>query len=143
MKRYWYHKKHKNVFFVKYIFMGFKCKKPHIFMNDLKCPVLDKYQCYRYVSCVKFCQFVIMNSIATTLIDFGCILYLCMYVNIYNTLWRNGFSYKKFLILKIISKEDHSRVLEIWLFWTAVIGSLTVFNGHHWQFCMHICQCAW
>ena len=32
---------------------------------------------------------------------------VCMYVNRYNTLWGNDFSYKIFSILIIFSKEDH------------------------------------
>ena len=64
-----------------------------------------------------------------------------MYVNIYNTLWVNDFSYKIVLIFAIFSKKD-SCVDEIWLFWTAIIGSLTVFNGHHWHFFTQIPQCS-
>ena len=72
------------------------------------------------------------------------ILLMCtlfMYVNRYNMLLGSDFIYKKFLILIIFSKEDNCCVFEIWIFWTAVIGSLTVFNAHHWQFHPHIPQC--
>ena len=41
------------------------------------------------------------------------------------------------------SKEDQSHLDEISLFWTSLIGSLTFFNSHTWQFRTLIHQRAW
>ena len=58
----------------------------------------------------RFKLFVILK-ITTALFDFDCALYLCMLI--YNTLKGEKFSYKKFSIITIFSKDNNSRVFEI------------------------------
>ena len=132
-------------------------------MNVLKFLVIHDNIFYRYILCVTFFHFFCVyymqftNSVSSVYLipqnnevykittiytNWFWLCAICMYINIYNMLWGNTFSYKKFLILTIIPKEDHHCSFEIWLFWTALIGILTLFNGHHWQFCTHIRQWA-
>ena len=130
-------------------------------------PVLYKNQCFPYVSCLtlllvryfelflipQFCEFGLLksttqwnlqNNYYTNLFWFQFKLMCTLFVdkNTYNTLWGNDFSKKKFLILKIFSKDDNYCVFKIWLFWTAVIGSSTIFNGHPLQLQQHIPECV-
>ena len=66
-----------------------------------------------------------------------------MWDNVYSMIWGNCFSYKSYFILVIISKEDHSCVFEIWLFWTSVIGGWTLLTGIISSFVqIYIRQCA-
>ena len=131
-------------------------------MNGLKFPLLRKNTFYCYTLCVtslsvhsfelsEIFQFGDLDLLKTSekwnlwniyYPNWFWLCNVCMNVNIDNILKENNFSYKEFLILALISKEDHSTVDEIWLFWTAVIGSLTAFTGYHWQFWTHKCQCA-
>ena len=131
-------------------------------MNGLKFPLLRKNTFYCYTLCVT--SFSVHSFELSEIFQFGDLDLLktsekwnlwniyypnwfwlcnvCMNVNIDNILKENNFSYKEFLILALISKEDHSTVDEIWLFWTAVIGSWTVFHCRRWKFCTHRRQCA-
>ena len=140
----------------------FICKRSSYFHMFLFFLVFDKNKCYHFILCViffsvcysklflicHFCEFGLLkntrqwnlpNNYHTNWFRLGAAF---MYVNIYNMLWGNDFSYNNFLILTILSNKDSRCVLKIWLFWTSVIGSLIVLNGHNWNFCMRICQCA-
>ena len=55
LKRYWYRKTHKKLFFlIKKNIYVFICRKSSYFHVFLIFPVLDDNKCYRYILCVKF-----------------------------------------------------------------------------------------
>ena len=94
-------------------------------------PLIDKNQCFRYISCVKF-LFLISNIVIRPFCEFDLLkittklnLWMCtlfMHENLYNTLWGKNFSF--FNIIEKISNDINHRVFEIWIFLSVVIGSL-------------------
>ena len=112
-------------------------------------PLIDKNQCFRYISCVKF-LFLIYNIVIRPFCEFDLLkittklnLWMCtlfMHENLYNTLWGKNFSF-----------FQHNRNIFKWhqpsCIWNLNIfigrhRQFGFFNGHHWQLLPHIPECA-